>query len=206
MTAGHRTAAIGAGRSSRFAAERWLAGGLLVMALTGLAHGEAPTLTSLLARLDLRPYASRTVAPPWTGAVFDGQSLSLDELHGKVVLLNFWASWCKECRPEMPLLERIHREFAPRGLAVIGINARESRETVRRYAKELELGFPLVLDPDGKIAAGYGVVALPTTFLVARDGRAIALGVGPREWQSAPARSIIDALLSEPAPSQAHHE
>jgi peroxiredoxin len=100
----------------------------------------------------------------------------------------------------MPALERLHRDFAPRGLAVLGINAREDREAVRRYAKDLDLTFALVLDPDGKINAAYGVVGLPTTFVVGRDGRAIALAVGPREWESAPARAIIEALLAEPVP------
>ncbi len=100
----------------------------------------------------------------------------------------------------MPVLERLHREFAPQGFAVIGINAREGREAIRRYASELGLTFPLVLDRDGKINALYGVVGLPTTFLVGRDGRAVALAVGPREWASPPARTLIQALLAESAP------
>ena len=100
----------------------------------------------------------------------------------------------------MPALERLHRELAPRGLAVVGINAREDREAVRRYAKDLDLTFTLVLDPDGTINAAYGVVGLPTTFVIGRDGRAVALAVGPREWASVPARAIIEALLAEPGP------
>jgi peroxiredoxin len=64
----------------------------------------------------------------------------------------------------------------------------------------LDLTFALVLDPDGKINTSYGVVGLPTTFLVARDGRAVALAVGPREWTSPAARAIIEALLAESAP------
>jgi peroxiredoxin len=68
----------------------------------------------------------------------------------------------------------------------------------RRYAKELGLTFPLVLDRDGKINARYGVIGLPTTFVVGRDGRAIAFAIGPRQWESAPARTLIAALLAEP--------
>ena len=114
--------------------------------------------------------------------------------------MSFWASWCLECRPEMPQLERLHREFAPEGLAVVGVNSREDREAVRRYAKELSLTFPVVLDSDGKINAAYGVIGLPTTFVVGRDGRAVALAVGPREWVGNSARELIKALLAEPAP------
>jgi cytochrome c biogenesis protein CcmG, thiol:disulfide interchange protein DsbE len=100
----------------------------------------------------------------------------------------------------MPMLEALHREFASRGLAIIGINAREDRPTVRRYATELGLTFPLVLDEAGKTNELYGVIGLPTTFVVGRDGRAVAFGVGPRDWGSLRARALIEALLSEPVP------
>ena len=99
----------------------------------------------------------------------------------------------------MPALEHLHREFAARGLAMIGINAREDAATVSRYATDLHLTFPLIVDADGKINALYGVVGLPATFLIGRDGRAVAFGVGSREWTGAPARALIEALLTEPA-------
>jgi thiol-disulfide isomerase/thioredoxin len=105
-----------------------------------------------------------------------------------------------EGRPEMPVLERLHREFASRGLAIIGINAREDRQAAGRYATELGLTFPLVLDQDGKNNHLYGVIGIPTTFVIARDGRPVAFGVGPRDWASRPARALIEALLAEPAP------
>jgi len=111
--------------------------------------------------------------------------------------MNFWASWCVECRPEMRVFEHLHRELGPRGVAIIGVNARESTEVIRRYARELDVTFPLVLDPAGKINTMYGVIGLPTTFLVGRDGRAVAFGVGPRDWGSAAARALIEALLRE---------
>jgi peroxiredoxin len=68
---------------------------------------------------------------------------------------------------------------------------------IRGYAKELGLTFPLVLDPKGEINAAYGVIGLPTTFLIGRDGRAVALAVGPRDWSSAAAKAIVTALLAE---------
>jgi len=98
------------------------------------------------------------------------------------------------------MFERLHREFGAQGLSVIGINAREGAAAVRLYAKELGLTFPLILDPRGTINTAYGVIGLPTTFLIGRDGRPVALAVGPREWNGKPARALIQVLLAEPAP------
>ncbi len=179
---------------------RRIASALLGVALCNLALADQLEMTSLLKSLDLVGYPSGTMPPQFRSQTLDADQLTLARLRGKVVIVNFWASWCPECRPEMPVLERLHREFASRGLAIIGINARESREVVSRYAKDLDLTFPLVLDPDGKINALYGVIGLPTTFVVGRDGRAVAFAIGPREWGSAPARALLQALLSEPTP------
>ena len=185
---------------SRLASERHLlAWALLVVAPCSPVRAES-TVAPLLKPLDLVGYASRAAPPHFSSSTIDTRRVSMRDLRGKVVLMNFWASWCAECRPEMPVLEQLHRELAPQGLAVIGINAREEQGAVRRYANELGLSFPLVLDPDGKINAQYGVVGLPTTFLVGQDGRVVALAVGPREWASTPARALIQALLAEPAP------
>lgn len=97
------------------------------------------------------------------------------------------------------MFERLHREFSAQGLAVVGINAREGTATIREYAKELALTFPLLPDPKGTINSAYGVIGLPTTFLIRRDGRPVALAVGSREWSGKPARALIQALLAEPA-------
>lgn len=192
---------MGADRKTRLAGRGWrLASALLVIAVCSLARADPLAVTALLKSLDLVGYPSGTMPPHFVGHTLDAGQLSMAELRGKVVLVNFWASWCLECRPEMPVLEQLHRELASRGLAIIGINARESKEAVSRYAKELGLTFRLMLDPDGKISVLYGVIGLPTTFVVGRDGRAVALAIGPREWGDAPARALFEALLAEPTP------
>jgi peroxiredoxin len=196
-----RPAAMEAWPPAWLAARRGLlAFGLLVAALAPAASADEPALAALLKTLDLRGYTSRTAPPQFSGSTLDARQLSMTEYRGTVIVLTFWASWCLECRVEMPALERLQREFSSRGLAIIGVNARENKEAVGRHAKELGLTFPLVLDPDGKINALYGVIGLPTTFVVGRDGRAIAFAIGPRQWESAPARALIEALLAEPTP------
>jgi peroxiredoxin len=171
------------------------------MAILAAADESRADVADLLRKLDLSGYARGTKPPQFNGRTLDDRTVSLDSLRGKVVLLNFWATWCQECRPEMPMFERLHREFVAQGLSVLGINAREGTEAIRDYAKELRLTFPLILDSKGEINAAYGAIGLPATFLIGRDGRAVARAVGPRDWDSAAAKAIIKALLSEtPSP------
>lgn len=177
----------------------WLAWSLLIVAQCSPARAD-PAVTSLFKPLDLVGYPFRVTPPHFSGGALDARQVSMTHLRGKVVLVNFWASWCLECRQEMSVLKRLHRELAPQGFAIVGVNAREKKEAVSRYVKERDLTFPVVLDPGGKISALYGVVGLPATFLVGRDGRAVAFAIGPREWGSAPARALFNALLAEPAP------
>jgi peroxiredoxin len=180
------------------------AGGLVALVISLAPPGMVsepvgkPLESRWLEALDLRPYPPGTRPPEFSGRTDEGQPVSLAALRGRVVLLNFWATWCLECRSEMPALERLHREFGPEGLTILGINAREATKTIRRYADDLRLTVSLVLDPKGDIGAQYGVVGLPTTFLIGRDGRAVALAIGPREWGNPPSRAIILALLAEP--------
>jgi len=159
---------------------------------------EPPAMQKLLKALSLSGYPSVMEPPAFIGRTVDGREVSLASLQGKVVLLNFWATWCLECRSEMPAFEQLHRELSVQGLAVMGINAREETSKIREYAGELGLTLPLIADPTGKINSDYGVIGLPTTFLIGRDGRAVGLAIGPREWNAKPARALIQALLAEP--------
>lgn len=175
---------------------------LVAWSLIVVVHGSpvaAEDLSARLKPLDLKGYAARTTPPDFNGRTGEAKQISLADLRGHVIILNFWASWCHECRLEMPALEELHRDYASRGLIVLGVNLREAPAHVRRYAGELGLTFPLVLDADGKINGLYGVVGLPVTFIVARDGRAVAFAIGPREWSSPSARALIQALLAEPS-------
>ena len=131
-----------------------------------------------------------------------GHTVSIASHRGKVVLLTFWATWCRECRTEMPMFQRLHRKFSDDGLRVLGVNFRENTVTIQRYAKQLNLTFPLLLDPDGGIKASYGVIALPTTFLIGREGQPIGFAVGRRDWEGAEARELIEFLLAAPARSR----
>jgi peroxiredoxin len=180
--------------------------GSLALGPVGAAAG-GPLTSAHLASLKLSSYPRATAPPEFSLSTPAGRTVSLAGLRGHVVLLNFWATWCLDCRQEMPALEALHRRFGPRGLAVVGVNAREGLTVARDYARELGLTFPLVLDADGAVMVRYGVIGLPTTFLIGRDGRAVALAVGVREWASAAAVEIVETLLAttpgEPGRSRA---
>jgi cytochrome c biogenesis protein CcmG/thiol:disulfide interchange protein DsbE len=151
----------------------------------------------VLQALGLAGYPADTRPPGFSATTVDGLPLSLESLRNRVVLLNFWATWCLECRAEMPALEQLHRDYASRGLTVLAVNFREGPGTIRQYARELGLTIPLLMDPTGAISRTYGVIGLPTSFLIGRDGRAVARAIGPREWTTAEARTLIESLLME---------
>jgi len=173
-----------------------LAGLLSVVVPVGTDAGQ-PVLGPLLGALGLA--APTTSSPPALAArTLEGAILSLDEFRGRVLLITFWTTWCPPCRQEMAHFEHLHREFAPAGLAVLAINAYEDAGAVSEFGRELGLSLPLLLDPDGDALRTYAVTGLPTTLLVARDGRTVGRAIGARDWGGETARALVRALLAEP--------
>ncbi len=189
---------IGAGNSAVCTGMRAVAGSVLTLVMILATPAAGQHIPDLLRALDLGGYPPGERAPEFSGRTADGKRLSLAGLRGKVVIVTFWATWCPPCREEMTLFERLHRELATEGLAIVGINAREEGVAIREYANALGLSFPLILDPQGEIQGAYGVIGLPTAFLIARDGRAVARAIGPRDWGGPQARALLRALLLEP--------
>ena len=171
-----------------------------LLALALLAGCVAAALPLRLIALEADESLRGLVAPSFTGRTVEGDTASLDALRGRVVILNFWASWCEPCRPEMPQFDALHRELQSEGLTVLGLNAGEEEDAVRRFARELGLRFPLVLDPDGAIRSAYGVVGLPTTFVLDREGRVAARAIGPLDWAQPDVLEVLRAVLADPSP------
>jgi len=103
---------------------------------------------------------------------------SLQELKGKVVLLRFWANWCPYCKFEMPRIDRFYQLFRNQGFEVIAVNVGDSVEIVEAFTAEMNLHFPMILDPEGKLARSYGVKGIPTNFLIDRQGMIREIIVG----------------------------
>jgi peroxiredoxin len=113
-----------------------------------------------------------------------GKKVSLSSLKGKVVFLNFWATWCPPCRAEMPSLERLHARLKDKGLVILAVNLQENAKSVRKFMAEHKLTFPVLLDSDGRVGAIYGARSIPTTYVVGRNGNVLAGTMGGREWDS----------------------
>ena len=109
-------------------------------------------------------------APDFTLALFDGSELSLSELSGRPVVLNFWASWCPPCRQESPALERTWRAYAGKGVKFVGVDIQDDPEDAQAYLDEFGLTFPNGTDRGGKITVDYGIIGLPVTFFIGAEG------------------------------------
>jgi len=142
--------------------------------------------------------ADPTAASDFELLDLSGRPVRLRDFRGRVVLLNFWATWCAPCREEMPALETLARDLGPRGLTVVGVNFKETRRQVEAFRKEHALGFPILLDGDGRVTAGYQVFALPVTVLVDRRGMLAGTVLGVRDWVGPDARAYLGRLLVEP--------
>ena len=121
-------------------------------------------------------------ATPFTLTLFDGRQLSLEELRGQVVFLNFWASWCPPCRAEARTLEAAWQKYRERDVVFLGVNIQDREEAARGFLQEFGVTYPNGRDSAGKIAIDYGVWGLPETFIIDRDGRITYKHIGALGW------------------------
>jgi cytochrome c biogenesis protein CcmG/thiol:disulfide interchange protein DsbE len=123
-------------------------------------------------------------APPFSLPLFDGTTLRLEDLRGKVVFLNFWASWCPPCRAEAGMLEAAWHEYKDRGVVFVGANIQDKEPDARAFLEEFAITYPNGIDRGSKIAIDYGVWGLPETFLIDREGRIVYKHVGALGWST----------------------
>lgn len=140
----------------------------------------------------------RTPAPNVTLPTLDGRPFSLADLRGKVVLVNFWATWCVPCQWEMPLMEKLYQAYKARGFVVVAISLdQEGVAVVKPFVQEKKLTYPVLLDTSRQGAKQFGLVGVPATFLVGPDGLVKGITYGPKEWDGAEARAVIESLLRQ---------
>lgn len=169
--------------------------GLLVLTAVVVALG-AGTLVALRGTTT-PPLRSGALAPDFSLRALDGSERSLSELRGRVVFVNFWATWCGPCEEEAPSLDRLYRQLEQQDFEIlaVSIDTEAARGRVREFGEEHKLSFPILLDPEQHAYTSYKASGVPETFLVGPDGRLIERFVGPRDWDQPRYASAVRRLL-----------
>jgi peroxiredoxin len=154
------------------------------------------TVSQAFSRARIPLLKSRVRAENFSLPLLDGKTRALSDLKGKVVFLNFWATWCPPCREEMPSMESLYRRLGERGLEFLAVDIQEKQKPVEAFVKERGLNFPVALDELGRISGLYGIRSIPATFIIDRDGSIIAVVVGGRKWDGPEVIAAFEALLN----------
>ena len=128
------------------------------------------------------------------------KNMSLAGLQGKVVFLNFWATWCGPCRVEMPSMEALYQKYKDRGFEILAVNSGERPQEVIAFMIENNFTFLTVLDTNGAVSRSYGIQAIPTSYLIDRDGKIILRMVGSIDWNTPQIHAALELLLSAAVP------
>jgi len=163
-------------------------------------HGAATQVLDPFEKAGVVELKEGQQAPGFTLLTLDGGRASLTDHRDKLVVLNFWATWCQPCTVEMPSLEALWRRYRDRGLVVVGVSVDRGapKALLEPYVRNLKLTFPILLDPDAKTSDRWRVTALPATFLVRPGGDVSGVAMGAREWNSAEMRALVERLLPHP--------
>jgi len=154
-----------------------------------------PSVDLALKHLDLIKPSKPKVAEDFALPTPDGLGFKLSEQRGKVVLVNFWATWCPPCLEEMPAMERLWRRHKDAGFVLVAISLDADPKKVPPFVSARKFSFPIAVDPKMAVAERYGVRALPSSFVVDRQGMMAGVALGPRSWDDSAAHGLVQAML-----------
>jgi cytochrome c biogenesis protein CcmG/thiol:disulfide interchange protein DsbE len=158
----------------------------IIVALMAAGLGRDPSVIA-------SPLVGR-MAPNFTLSQLDGPPMTLSRLRGQVVVINFWASWCAECKVEQAALDQTWQQFQDSGVVVVGVNFEDETAAARGYVRTADVTYPVVEDADSSTALAYGLRGVPETFIVNRSGRVVNRIIGPVE--AAALTSAINSTLN----------
>ena len=165
-----------------------------MLMLAGAVDAPAASLQQMMDGFGVQQPSVKKLAPDFTLTGVDGGQVKLSDLRGKLVLLHFWATWCVPCRHEMPLLHQLDRDGLKQfRIVCINVNRGDSVE-VKAFMDKVTPHFHSLLDPSGEVRNQYAIRGLPTSYLIAADGKIIGRMIGERDWSSAGMKELIQRL------------
>jgi thiol-disulfide isomerase/thioredoxin len=125
-----------------------------------------------------------------------GQTERLSDHQGKVIFLNFWATWCGPCRAEVEEIDALHQSLKDEEFMIMALSIQEDKKKVSKFMQSNKVNFPVYLDSDGTVAAQYAVTGIPTTYIIDPDGKIVGRAIGPREWGSTESVELMRSLMN----------
>jgi peroxiredoxin len=159
----------------------------MILPAAGQTYAEGTSLTEM---------APGTIAPDFTLSDTDGNKYTLSDYRGKVVIVNFWTTWCPPCREEMPAMQRSWEIIQNENMVMLGINLGEDEDTIFEFTASYPVDFPLLMDLDSSVTSDWPVMGLPTTYIVDPEGNIAYRAIGGRAWDAPEILDRMRALFS----------
>lgn len=134
-------------------------------------------------------------APDFSVVAENGKAIRPKDFGGKLLLLNFWATWCPPCVDEMPSLEQLHRTLGPKGLVVFGLSVDKDEQVYRRFLEQAKISFPTARDNGQRLNLEYGTVKFPETYIISREGKVLRKIISSRDWMAPNILQDLESLL-----------
>jgi peroxiredoxin len=168
---------------------------ILLSLLAYPAYGEK---VDLFSKMKIQSIKDNRKAPDFCLEGLNGEKVQLKAFKGKIIFLNFWATWCGPCKEEMPSMEALYQHFKGRNFTFLTISVDlEGQEPVRKFIENHRYQFPVLLDPSGKTLDLFEVSKIPTTLIIGKNGKIIGRAIGPRNWSSREFFSLIEQILQD---------
>lgn len=165
------------------------ASALALVLLLSIAHALA------WAQAELRPWTGAPAAPPIELNTLNGEPLALADLRGKVVVVNFWATWCEPCVEEMPSMQRLRDKLRGEPFEILAVNYQEGAPRIRAFLQKVSVGFPIVRDTDGSVARAWNARVFPSSYVIGADGRIRYALVGSIDWSAPTVEKTLRELM-----------
>jgi peroxiredoxin len=151
---------------------------------------------NLYSKIGIQSIGDKKKAPHFYLEGLNGEKVQLKALKGKIIFLNFWATWCGPCKEEMPSMEALWQQFRGKDFVLLSISVDyEGVKPVKEYIEKQRYTFRVVIDPQCEVLDLYEVKAIPTTLIIDKKGQIIAMAIGPKDWKGPEAISLVDLLL-----------